>query len=153
MKVFAIKVVNNSSNEVPSEIFALKEVGASGPSNEHVVYAFDYWFNVDSRRFTSRTFIKFQRCIETLEDYLVMLSKTPSSTDPLSVIEIMIQILSGCVTVMSIKSAIGISKSRIVCPCRYRANDLYYDSTDLVPVILGTDHKVSGSSQISVSVL
>ena len=93
--MFAIKVVNNSSNEVPSEIFALKEVGASGTSNEHVVYAFDYWFNVDSRRFTSRTFIKFQRCIETLEDYLVMLREARSSTDPLSVIEIMIQILSG----------------------------------------------------------
>ena len=151
--MFAIKVVNNSSNEVPSEIFALKEVGASGTSNEHVVYAFDYWFNVDSRRFTSRTFIKFQRCIETLEDYLVMLREARSSTDPLGVIEIMIQILSGCVTVMSIKSAIGISKSRIVCSCRFAANHLYCDSMDLVPATLGTDHKVSGWLQISVSVL
>lgn len=87
-------MVNNCDNKVPTEVSVLKQV-CSGPTSEHIVHAFDYWFSVDPRRLTSRTFIKLQRCEETLGDYLVKLQEKGFSTEPLVLIEIMIQISSG----------------------------------------------------------
>src|SRR5271154_6781806 len=90
-------MVNNSDNSVPTEISVLKQLqlSGSGPPSQHIVQAFDYWFSVDPRRLTSRTFIKLQPCLETLGDYLAKLQKKGSSTDPLILTEIMTQISSG----------------------------------------------------------
>jgi len=87
--------MNNASNSVPTEIRVLKEISESGPPSEHIVQAFDYWFNVDPRRLTSRTFIKLQLCEGTLGDYLGKRQKANSPIPSLTLIEIMIQILDG----------------------------------------------------------
>jgi serine/threonine protein kinase len=88
-------MLNNSSNSIPSEVRALREIAQPGTSSEHIVQAFDHWFCTDKRRRTSRTFIKLQRCEETLEDYLERARTSGSSLAPLDIVEIMIQILSG----------------------------------------------------------
>jgi serine/threonine protein kinase len=84
-------MIYNSENSVPSEVLALKEIAKSGPRNEHLVHAFDYWFEINSDQLISRTFIKLELCDETLEDYL----KAQSTMEPLDLVEIMMQILSG----------------------------------------------------------
>jgi serine/threonine protein kinase len=76
-------------------VSALKEVAKSGPWSEHLVHAFDYWFNTDGRRLISRTFIKLQRCDETLEDYLIALQEAQATMEPVDLVEIMVEILSG----------------------------------------------------------
>lgn len=73
----------------------LKELAKPSCPSQHIVHAFDHWFSTDQRRLTSRTFIKLQRCGETLENYLSRLQDTGSVMEALNLVEIMIQILSG----------------------------------------------------------
>jgi len=88
-------MVNNASNTVLPEIQVLKEISESSPPSEHIVQAFDYWFNVEPRRLSSRTFIKLQLCEGTLGHYLAERQSANSPVPSLTLVEIMIQILDG----------------------------------------------------------
>ena len=94
-QVFAFKILNNTDRSIPSEVDALQKITMSNPSNEHIVDALDYWFNMDDELVIFRTIIKLQRCDGTLREYLDDLKARGLSMDPLNLTEIMIHILSG----------------------------------------------------------
>lgn len=93
-KAFAFKVGNNAV-DTKTERIALKTVSKKDSPNPHIIHVFDCWFHHNEEEHVTRTFVKMQLCDGTLKQYLDQTKKSGCTIEPLEVVEIMIQILSG----------------------------------------------------------
>jgi serine/threonine protein kinase len=94
LKEFALKVVREDP-DINTELVAIQAVCRSRPPNPHVVRVHDFWFHDNDVEYTSRTFIRMEKCDGTLESYLKELRNKEMSMEPLELAEIMIQVLTG----------------------------------------------------------
>ena len=94
MKKYAIKRINTRVDTKP-ELLSLKTVNGSAPHNPHIIGVYDYWFQVNEEEITLFTHVKLQLCDGTLEQHLAKMVEQGVQIQPLEILEIMLQILSG----------------------------------------------------------
>ena len=91
--MYALKVINNFIDAKPElELLALQTVATPDRPNSHIIRVYDCWIHKNPEEHVSRTFIKMQKCVGTLLDYLW---RSVSRMTPLELTEILIHILSG----------------------------------------------------------
>jgi serine/threonine protein kinase len=81
--------------DTKTELLSLKTVNATAPHHPHIIAVYDYWIQANKEESTYLTTVKMQLCDGTLEQYLAKMAKDGKQIQPLEVLEIMIQILSG----------------------------------------------------------
>jgi serine/threonine protein kinase len=89
---FAFKVINNVP-EVKDELDVIKSVARSG--NSHIIRVYDFWIEKNEEEFTSRTYLKMERCDGTLAQFLWDMREEKRDIRPIQLLDIMVQVLSG----------------------------------------------------------
>jgi serine/threonine protein kinase len=77
------------------ELLSLQTVNATAPHHPHIIAVYDYWIQVNKEESTYLTTVKMQLCHGTLEQYLATMVEEGNQIEPLEILEIMLQILSG----------------------------------------------------------
>src|SRR6266496_2452147 len=85
----------NDSADTKSELFAIRSVSRQKPHNPHVIQVFEFWFHRNEEEGIFRTFILMELCDGTLEEYVTSLRDNNKDIEPLEIIDIMLQVLSG----------------------------------------------------------
>ena len=85
----------NDSADTKSELFAIRSLSRQKPQNPHVIRVFEFWFHRNEEEGILRTFILMELCDGNLEEYVTSLRDADKEIEPLEIIDIMLQVLSG----------------------------------------------------------
>lgn len=88
----AIKVVSDDP-DVKMELAAIQTLCKSTLPNHHIIQVYDILFREDP--FARQTFIQMEFCDGTLETYIEEVRTKAGSLEPIEIVEIMIQVLTG----------------------------------------------------------